>query len=98
MKTPQTNLPQIQKDSLQQFVALLPHAFQKMNELLDDPETPALVKAHLVDVIFERVLGKTEQTFNLISHESNMDEASRQIETMMAKFDQDYRDNTGLTD
>ena len=98
METSRTNLPQIQKESLEQFVTLLPKAFQKINDMLDDPETPAVVKAHLADVIFERVLGRTEQTFNLIAHESNMEEAAKQMEGIMAKYDREYQESKKLAE
>lgn len=98
MKASKTNLPQIQKDSLEQFADLLPKILQKMTDMIDDPETPAIVKAHLFDVVIERVLGKTEQTFNLISHESNMEDATKQMDIIMAKYGQKYMESKNLTE
>ncbi len=90
MKTPQTNIARVRQDSLEEFARLLPDAIQEMKDMIRDREVPPQVRAHLIDVILERVLGKTEQTFNLIAHESSMEDAARKMEGFMASLEEEY--------
>lgn len=56
-RPPQT---QEQKDALAAIRELAPYAAQALEEMLRNPDTPAAVRAKLVDMVFDRTYGKPD--------------------------------------
>ncbi len=56
-----------------------PVVVENMLSMLNSPDTPAAVKVHIYEIIFDRVLGKPEETIHLDETVNNTEEAERMI-------------------
>ncbi len=79
-------LEYIRRESLDQFMKMVPDAVKRLGQLLSDPDVLPGVQAELIDMILNRALGKPEETVNLISRESSMEEAFARVDQMLARI------------
>ena len=80
------NIEMIRKSGLEKFMNMVPDAIRQLSTMLGDPAVPPNVKAMLIQMILDRGLGKPEETVNLISRESSMEEAFARVDQMLARI------------
>lgn len=56
---------QAERDALEMIRKMAPEAVIKMKEMLDDPDTPAAVKAKICTEILDRTYGKAFQSIDV---------------------------------